>query len=533
LAAFRILTLLAIIVCPAVVYSAEPSAKDLYKQARKAEKQKNFAQAYLLYSQAAAKNPSKREYWIRAEALRTRAATAANVMPVMSGAPTLVESDVPNLPEPTPKEIAEARRPQPPFELKAEPLRRDFDIRADARALFEQVTKPYGLQVVFDGDYPASGAPIRFRISEADYREALYSLMTVTSSFLVPIGDRVVMVVKDTEQKRREVENHIAVSIPIPGPVTIQEAQELGRSVQQLMEIQRFSIDSSQRLVIFRDRASKVRPAQMILEQMFTLRPQITLEVELIAVGKSMSRGLGFSLPTQFALVPFADIGRLTRTIPSGFMNFLTFGGGSTFLGIGITSAQLLATWSRSVGKTVLKAEMRTVDGQAASFHAGDKYPIMTMGYFGNVQPGEEVFRPPPTFNFEDLGLVLKITPKVHDTHEVTLDVEAEFKLLGTTSFNGIPVINQRKFINRVRLGFDQSAIVAGLVSDTESIERSGLARVLDVPALGSIFGRTTKTRDESEIIVVIKPRLLSLPPSEMLTKEIFIGAESRLLTPI
>ena len=522
-----------IFVCPAVVYCDEPSAKDLYKQGRKAEKRKEFAQAYLLYSQAAAKNPLKREYWIRAQALRTRAATSANVMPILGGPVAPAPQTAPDLPSPTPKEIAEARRPQPPFELKAASVRRDFDLRTDPRALFEQIAKQYDLQVVFDGDYPDGGTPIRFRMSEADYREALYGLMTVTSSFIVPIGDRVVMVVKDTEQKRREVENHIAVSIPIPGPVTIQEAQELGRSVQQLMEIQRFAIDSSQRLVIFRDRASKVRPAQMILEQMMTLRPQITIEVELLAVGKSSSRGLGFSLPNEFALAPFANIGRHSRFIPSGFVNFLTFGGGSTFLGIGITSAQLLATWSRSVGKTVLKAEVRTVDGQAGSFHAGDKYPIMTMGYFGVVNPGEEVFRPPPTFNFEDLGLVLKITPKIHDSREVSLDVEAEFKLLGTTSFNGIPVINQRKFINRIRMGFDQSAIVAGLVSNTETLERSGLANVLDVPILGSILGRTTKGRDESELLLVIKPRLMSSPTSETVSREIFIGAESRLLTPM
>jgi general secretion pathway protein D len=516
-----------------LVHAAEPSAKDLAKQARKAEKNKDFAYAYLLYSQAAAKDPEKNEYWIRAQALRRRAATAANVMPVSGAASTDGLVDVPSLPEPDAKEVAEARRPQPPFELKAPPIRRDFNLRGDPRNLFEQVTKQYGLDVIFEGDYPAGGTPIRFRMTGADYREALYALMTVTSSFLVPISDRVVMAVKDTEQKRREVENHIAVTIPIPGPVTLQEAQELGRSVQQLMEIQRFSIDSAQRLVVFRDRASKVRPAQLVLEQMMTLRPQISVEVEMLSVSNTTSLGLGFSLPNTFALVPFADIGKSTRFIPSGFVNFLTFGGGSTFLGLGVASAQLLATWSRSVGRSVLQTEVRTVDGQPANFHVGDKYPLMTMGYFGNVNPGEEVFRPPPTFNFEDLGLVLKVTPKIHDRSEVTLEVEAEFKVLGTQSFNGIPVIGNRKFTTRVRLGFDQTAIVAGLVNDTESIEKSGLPGVLNIPVLGTAFGRTQKNRDKGEILLLIKPRLLSLPPSEILSKEIFIGAESRLLTPM
>ena len=50
--------LLTVVLCPLVVYSAEPSARQLYKQARKSEKQKDFARAYLRYAAAAAKDPT-------------------------------------------------------------------------------------------------------------------------------------------------------------------------------------------------------------------------------------------------------------------------------------------------------------------------------------------------------------------------------------------------------------------------------------------------------------------------------------------
>lgn len=523
-----------LLLCPVDLYAGEPSARQLYKQGRKAEKRKDFASAYLLYSQAAAKNPAKREYWIRAEALRTQAGRQANVMPVLAkydpALPPFPDDD--DLIESTAKEKEEARRPQAPFELQASAARLDFDLRGDAQALFTQVSKRYGLDVVFDGDYEA-GSQMVFRMTDAGYRDALYALMTMTSSFMVPIADRVFMVVKDTEAKRREVENHVAVTVPIPNPVTVQEAQELGRSVQQLMEIQRFSIDTTQRLVIFRDRASKVRPAQAILQQLMLMKPEISLEVELISVANTRSLGFGLNIPTEFPLVPLADIGLHSRHIPSGFTNFLTFGGGYTYLGLGIASAQLLATWTRSVGQSVLNAEIRAIDGQVANFHAGDKYPLQTMGFFGETTPGEEVFRPPPTFNFEDLGLVLKVTPRVHDAKEVTLEVEAEFKLLGTTSFNGIPVIGNRKFQTQVRLGFNQSAVIAGLVNNTRSTVVSGFPGILRIPILGTLLSRTTKETDEGEILLIIKPRLLSLPPTEVVTRSIFIGAETRLLTPM
>src|SRR5688572_20892759 len=52
--------------CAPVAHAAEPSAGDLYKDARKAEKKKDFTRAYLLYSEASAKDPSYKDAWVRA-----------------------------------------------------------------------------------------------------------------------------------------------------------------------------------------------------------------------------------------------------------------------------------------------------------------------------------------------------------------------------------------------------------------------------------------------------------------------------------
>jgi Flp pilus assembly secretin CpaC len=519
---------------------AEPSASKLFKLGRKSEKKGDFVQAYLLYAQAAAADPNNSMYWQRSQALQRKATLAANVMPntpgVISGiaaesAAAAALEDPVDMPSATGVEIEEARRPQPPIELNASNETKSFDIRDNPRKLFEEISKAYGLDVIFDGDYPASGPPIRFRLDDAGFREALHALMSATGSFIVPISGRVVMVVKDTEQKRREVENTIAVTVPIPEPLSVQEAQEVARSVQQLMEIQRFAIDSSQRLVFMRDRMSKIWPARELLLQLMHRRPEIALEVDMMTVSKKSSLALGLNPQTSFPLVAFGDFGKSQPYIPPGFTNFFMFGGGKTLIGLGIASAQLVATMTKSEATTSFHTEMRSVDGMPATFHAGDKYPIMTVGYFGNTSGGGQVFTPPPTFQFEDLGLVLKITPKIHDTKEVTLDVEAEFKLLGSQSLNGIPVISNRKFASRVRLLFNESAIIGGLVTSSEVRSIAGIAGLSGLPVLGYLTSQTTKDKEQTEGLLVIKPRLLSLPPSESQTPAIWIGAESRLRT--
>ena len=503
----------------AICLGGEPSARDLAKQARKAEKKKEFASAYLFWSQAAAKDPAKREYWQRAQALQRRAATSTNVMPVASTTPPpprILKEDPPPEPPASTEELIEARKPLPPVEIRTSAARRDIEIRGDAKILWEQTAKLYDLDVVFDGDYQA-GTSTRFLMTGADYREALHALMTLTSSFVVPISERVLLVVKDTEAKRREVENTVAFSVPIPDPFTIQEAQELGRSVQQVMEIQRFAIDSAQRVAVFRDRVSKAYPAKLLFQQLLGSRAQVMIEVELLSAGKTRSTQLGLNIPATFPLLP------LQRVLSLKDLAWPEFA-------LTISSARLIASANQSDIRTLYRAQMRALDSQAAQLHVGEKYPIMTMNYVGDTSGADPstIFAPPPTFNFEDLGLNLKLTPKVHDAEEVTFDVEAEFKLLGAGSLNGIPVISNRKFTTRVRLRFDEAAIISGLVTQNDVRTLSGPAGLLNIPVLGGLLGQTDRTKDDIQVLLAIRPVLLTAPPTEASTRPIWTGTEVR-----
>jgi type II secretory pathway component GspD/PulD (secretin) len=193
----------------------------------------------------------------------------------------------------------------------------------------------------------------------------------------------------------------------------------------------------------------------------------------------------------------------------------------------------VLAKATKTDATTLYQALVRSSDGQQAQLHVGQKYPITTLTYIGEVPEGREVNTPPPTINFEDLGLVLKLTPRVHDTRELSLDIEAEFKLLGAGSLNGIPVISNRHFSTRARLQFNQAAVISGLVARNDFKTLSGPAGLLNIPVLGTLLGQSNVTRDDIQLLLVMKPRLLSSPPTEIITREIWVGSESRPRTPL
>ncbi|MDX1979137.1 MAG: type II and III secretion system protein [Bryobacteraceae bacterium] len=515
----------------------EPSAKSMAKQARKAEKQGDAVKAYLLYSQAAAADPKRRDYWARSQALRTRAlrqssaipAAIAQVTPPDASAVSRKEAEPPvTLPVVTQDEVTEARQPLPPIELSPRPGVRDLDLRGDAKSLFDQVLKAYGLDMVFDADY-TPGSPIRFRMSGADFVTAIRALQAATASFIIPLSPKLCMVYKDTQQKRREAEPMVAVAVSLPNTVSVQEAQELGRAVQQVMEMRRVAIDNSQRLVIMRDAVSKVRAAQLLLQQLLTLRSQVMIEVEIMDVQQRGESSYGASLPTSTGLAFLGPdrprVFQILPGIPSGFTRFLSFGGGLTTLGLAITDARLFANFTKSSSQSLFKASIRSVDGQAATLHVGDKYPLITSQYIG--QTGSSALATPPTFNFEDLGLTLKVTPRIHSGGEVSIQVEAEFKILGSGSYNGIPVIANRKFASVVRLKDGEYGILAGILSSSEARSISGIPGIGHIPVLRSILSQNTRSNEDGQALVVIKPHILDAPP-DMPGAAVYTGTETR-----
>ncbi len=482
----------------------------------------------MLYNQAAALAPGRTRYWLKAQAIRGRAALQAKfVLPTSTQAPPPPVS----VSSATPSDFVEAAKPQPPKQLKAKPIEAEFFIKGTARYLFDQVSSTYGLDVVYDGDYPQDGPQYPFRLENADYRTALYALQSLTGSFAFPLGERLLMVAKDSVQKRNDLEPYVSLTIPIPTAVTIQEAQELARSVQQALDIRRFAIDSSRRIVVIRDAISKAYPARDLFEDLIRYRAEVVLELEFAEFTESQTRKLGLTLPTQFTLwnlVPGSTF------LPSpGY--FLKFGGGLTTFGVLIADGQFIASDSRSTGSTLLRAKLRSTDGQPATFHVGDRYPVLTGGYFGpqDFSEGGQVFTPPPQVSFEDLGLNIKITPRVTNVNEVAMEIETEFKVLAGAALNGIPVIANRKANANTRLRAGQWAVIAGMMSVNEARSLTGIAGLSQIPGLGALLRHNEKTKEDKELLILIKPQIASMPASEFVTRFHWVGPEGRLRIPL
>lgn len=521
--------------------SPKEKAAALAKKAKKAFKSGHPADAYVLYSEAAALRPNDPKLKLRMQSLQARATSESP--PVVPELPEDTDLDLPPtelaaqgvFDSLTEAEYARARQPLPPPSLKAKPGLQDFDITGTARTLFDEVAKRFGLETVYDGDYPAAGPRIRFRISGVDYRQALHDLEAATNSIVQPLSSRLFIVAQDTAQKRTDLEQTMLVAVPVPEALTAQELTEIGQAVKQATNVEKMALDSTHGEIVLRDRVSRVLPAEALLNQLLSSRGQIMLDVEFLEVSDSDLVNYGFNVTNQFSAIFLGQIMNNVVTFPAGVTNLLGFGGGRTLIGLTVAEVDAMFNATESTTKNLYRAEVRSVDGQPATFHVGEKYPIITQQYAGSVAPGQQasVYAPPPSFTFENLGLEVKVTPRIHGDNAVTLAIETTYELLSGASVNNIPIIGRRALKSEVRLADGQWAIVAGMMSHTDSKSRSGFWGLANIPLLGNLFSQTSTDKENENVLIAIRPRLLSLPPDQMVTRAYRVGSDTRPFNPL
>jgi len=304
--------------------------------------------------------------------------------------------------------------------------------------------------------------------------------------------------------------------------------------VQQTMAIEKLGVDSGAFTVVMRDRISKVVYARALFQELMHARAQVELDLRFIEVSRDDSVTYGLNFPSILSLNALTSFLHNTVSLQSGLQGVLTFGGGKTLIGLGIAAPSLVAQLSKSASNLLLASQLRANSGQKATLHIGEKYPIMTGGYgTSTTNPTVGGLAVAPSFTFQDLGLTMTATPVVHDLENVSLEVEAQYQVLTGASINGLPVISNRAVKNVTTLRFGEWSVIAGLLTTDEARTLSGLAGLNRIPFLGPLTNTHTRDIQRDQVIILLRPILLSPPPGEMNLRSFFTGSENRPLTPL
>lgn len=525
---------LAVLVAFASLSSAADIAERIARAAKSAENKGQIVRAYMLYAAAAARDPQNPTYRANRDALEPAAKLLSKA--------DIEEADI------TP-DLAEIEResdnPEPPIELaKKSDWERDenlqplpklqpsqpsggFDIRGDEKSLFENVAKAFGLRAIFDPQLEMHGN-LRFNISQADFRTVMEGLTAATNTFMFPVSMREFYVARDTEVKRNELEPQILLTFPLPNALDQKDLIEAANVVRITLNLRTIGYDSANRIVMVRDRYTRAKTGRALLEALLLPKGQVSFEVEFLTFDSDRSFHYGLSLPTSVSLVNDAKIAHFNVTFPSGLTGAYYFLGGAPWMvGLDVAqSASLFATYSESHSQALYDATVVVSDGQTANLHIGEKYPIPTTLYTGPTSgQSASIYNPVGQVTLQDLGVILKLTPRINREGNISLDVEASLNSLGTQTFNTVPAIAERTFKGNVNVREGEWAIIAGLNTQSQSRTRNGIAGLSDVPIMNQLFSENNRDLAMSDTLLVIKPHITRTPVTWHISPEFYLGS--------
>lgn len=116
------------------------------------------------------------------------------------------------------------------------------------------------------------------------------------------------------------------------------------------------------------------------------------------------------------------------------------------------------------------------------------------------------------TYAFQDVGIVLTVTPRITSNGYVTMDINQQANdLQGFTSFNA-PIINTREADTTVSVKDGETIILGGIIRNQVTSTVKKIPLLGDLPLLGKIFRSTDKGNVKTELMIFMTPRVVRDP---------------------
>jgi general secretion pathway protein D len=154
--------------------------------------------------------------------------------------------------------------------------------------------------------------------------------------------------------------------------------------------------------------------------------------------------------------------------------------------------------------KILSNPSLVVLDNQVATLQVGDQVPIST-GTATVLTANNTVVN---TIDYRNTGIILRVVPRVNANGNVTLDIEQEISSAPPSATN-TPTISQRKVKSSISVQSGQTVLLAGLISETENVTRTGIPLLDEIPKVGDLFAQKDKTVNRNELIIFIRPQVI------------------------
>lgn len=174
--------------------------------------------------------------------------------------------------------------------------------------------------------------------------------------------------------------------------------------------------------------------------------------------------------------------------------------------------ATIKALETRNLLETLAEPNVLAINGKPASFLTGGEFP------FPMVQGGSGIGT--VTISFREFGIRINFLPVITPRGTIQMQVAPEVSALdyaNAVSFQGytIPALSTRRVQTNVELESGQSFVIAGLLDNSMTETLNKIPGLANIPLLGKLFTSRVKSRNNSELLVIVTPEVVRPLPAD------------------
>jgi len=289
--------------------------------------------------------------------------------------------------------------------------------------------------------------------------------------------------------------------------------------------------DPKSNMVVIRDIPSAIERVMELLKQVDAKTKQIMIEAKIVEVSTNASKDLGIQWGAQYtkgdvtvtggaATTTSSDVTTTTTQPLTGAwgstgipfnVNFPAAIGATTggaALGIGILAKnvildlQISALESQGSAKTLSSPKVMVLDNQEAYIKSGTGILIPTSTVTAGTTTTTSVTE-------KEAVLQLKVTPRVINDDQIYLKILTTRDTFDfSRSVQGTPPKNTRETQTNLIVKNGETIVIGGIYTENDSESESGVPWLSKIPLIGWLFKRETKTKDKTELLIFITPRI-------------------------
>jgi general secretion pathway protein D len=274
----------------------------------------------------------------------------------------------------------------------------------------------------------------------------------------------------------------------------------------------RITADATDNSLLIYASAESYRAIERTVQQIDRPKAQVAIDVTIaeVTLNDELNYGVQFYLANHINMFS----GGLTNS-GQALSNSASNSGFNIIVGKSALPHVILSALHQLTDVRILSnPSLVVVDNQEALLEVGDQVPVST-GSATVLSTNNAVVN---TIDYKNTGIILDVVPRVSPDNTIQLDISQEISnVVDTTSSSTAsssststtPTISERKVKSQITVANDQMVLLAGLVAETQTKSRDGIPILDQLPLVGGAFGNTGKQRQRTELIILIKPRII------------------------